>query len=108
MLLALLLLRCCGPDVLCVALSQVKARIRDKLGVAAADFESWRSAFVSIRAAPAYLADEEVLAARFAAAGAAVTESNYLGLEHEDKGPKRPPTNSSTRSNYERPVKIYN
>lgn len=73
-----------------------------------ADFEAWKAAFVSIRAAPEYLADDEVLAARFAAAEGhhASAESNYLGLEHEDKGPRRPA--STNRYTYERPVKIYN
>jgi hypothetical protein len=32
--------------------AQVKARIQEKLGVAAAEFESWKVAFVSTRTAP--------------------------------------------------------
>jgi hypothetical protein len=35
---------------------QIRARIQQKLGVASADFEAWRVAFVSSRAAPHYLA----------------------------------------------------
>ncbi|KAF6255465.1 hypothetical protein COO60DRAFT_1641474 [Scenedesmus sp. NREL 46B-D3] len=90
-------------------LGQVKARIQQKLGIATADFESWRAAFVSIRAAPEFLDDDEVLASRFAAADSqhAVAESNYLGLQHEDKGVRRPAA-TANRYNYERPVKIYN
>lgn len=39
-------------------LGEVKGRIQEKLGVAAADFESWKFALVSTRAAPHYLAGE--------------------------------------------------
>lgn len=77
--------------------------------MAAAEFATWRAAFVSIRAAPEFLGDDEVLASRFAAADSqhAVAESNYLGLAHEDKGVRRP-ASSANRYTYERPVKIYN
>jgi hypothetical protein len=94
------------PDA---SLLQVKARIQQKLCVAPAEFETWRAAFVSTRAAPEFLGDDEVLASRFAAADSqpAVSDSNYLGLQHEDKGVRRP-ASSANRYTYERPVKIYN
>lgn len=38
---------------------EVKGRIQEKLGVAAADFEAWKMAFVSSRGAPQYLAGEQ-------------------------------------------------
>lgn len=80
---------------------------REKLGVQQPEFDKWKFAFVSIRAPPEYLSDEDVPAERFAkAAGYQTSESNYLGLEHEDKGPKRP--SGYQRYNCERPVKIYN
>lgn len=34
-------------------------------------------------------------------------DQDYLGLEHEDKGPRRP-TSSTTRYTYERAIKIHN
>jgi hypothetical protein len=37
---------------------EVRGRIQQKLGVSAADFEAWRVAFMSVRAAPHYLAGE--------------------------------------------------
>lgn len=86
----------------------IKSRIQEKLGVAAADFEHWKFAFVPVHAQLGYLADDEVLAARFAAAEghhSVGQDVNYLGLEHEDKGPRRPA--GSTRHTYERAVKIY-
>eukprot|EP00877_Chromochloris_zofingiensis_P003568 jgi/Chrzof1/13211/Cz07g24170.t1 len=88
-------------------MDSIKARIREKLGVQQPEFDKWKFAFVSIRAPPEYLSDEDVPAERFAkAAGYQTSESNYLGLEHEDKGPKRP--SGYQRYNCERPVKIYN
>eukprot|EP00878_Enallax_costatus_P018081 GHUV01019023.1.p1 GENE.GHUV01019023.1~~GHUV01019023.1.p1 ORF type:complete len:230 (+),score=52.09 GHUV01019023.1:349-1038(+) len=86
----------------------VRSRVQGKLGVAAADFEHWRLAFVPVHAQLEYLSDEEVLAERFAAAEGhhgVGQDVNYLGLEHEDKGPKRPV--GATRHTYERAVKIY-
>lgn len=40
-------------------LGEVKGRIQEKLGVAAAEFDSWKFALVSTRAAPHYLAGEQ-------------------------------------------------
>jgi hypothetical protein len=37
---------------------EVKRRIQDKLGVAVAEFESWKVAFVSSRGSPQYLEGE--------------------------------------------------
>lgn len=37
---------------------QVRARIQEKLGVAAAEFEGWKLAHVSTRTPPHYLAGE--------------------------------------------------
>lgn len=86
----------------------VRRRIQEKLGVAAADFEHWKFAFVPVHAQLAYLTDDEVLAERFAAAEGhhgVGQDVNYLGLEHEDKGPRRPA--GAARHTYERAVKIY-
>lgn len=86
----------------------VKSRIQQKLGVAAADFEHWKLAFVPVHAQLVYVADHEVLAERFAAAEghhSVGQDVHYLGLEHEDKGPRRPA--GASRHTYERAVKIY-
>lgn len=86
----------------------VKARIQEKLGIAAADFEQWKFAFVPVHAQLEYLADDDVLAEKFAAAEGhhgVGQDVNYLGLEHEDKGPKRPA--GARHTTYERAVKIY-
>lgn len=88
-------------------LGEIKQRIQAKLGVADEEFSKWKFAFVSIRYPPEHLTDDDTVAGRFAKAHSLQTsEPNYLGLEHEDKAPKR--ATQSYRYNYERPVKIYN
>lgn len=88
-------------------LGEIKQRIQTKLGISDEEYAKWKFAFVSIRYPPEYLNDDDVVAVRFAKAHTQQTsEPNYLGLEHEDKAPKR--STQSYRYTYERPVKIYN
>mmetsp|Transcript_35695 Transcript_35695/g.79387 ORF Transcript_35695/g.79387 Transcript_35695/m.79387 type:complete len:1131 (+) Transcript_35695:131-3523(+) len=87
-------------------LSDIKHRVQAKLGVADEEFSKWQFAFVSIRSPPEYLTDGDIVGERFAKAQhGQASEVNYLGLQHEDKAPRRP--NNTYRMTYERPVKIY-
>jgi hypothetical protein len=57
-------------------------------------------------AAAAAAADTDVLAGMFSSQQTTVTaEADYLGLEHEDKGGRRP-ASSTSRYTYERAIKI--
>lgn len=86
--------------------ADVKQHIRTKLQVSEEEFAKWKVAFISIRQTPEYLSDSELLLPRFAKPYPGNSlEGNYLGLEHEDKTPRRPHT---YHRYYERPVKIYN
>jgi ubiquitin carboxyl-terminal hydrolase 7 len=86
--------------------ASVRERIRTKLNVPAEDFAKWKLAYVSIRGGAEFLADDEVPAQRFAKSG--LESQHYLGLGHEDKGPKRPASTARHNAYVERPVKIYN
>lgn len=89
-------------------LKELKAAIQAKLGVPEEELKKWKVVLTHRSAPNEYLEDEdEVVSHRFDKASS--LDQITLGLEHEDKGTKRPPpTPSSTRPNYERPVKIYN
>lgn len=86
--------------------ASVRERIRTKLNIPAEEFAKWKLAYVSIRGGAEFLSDEEVPAERFAKAS--IESQHYLGLGHEDKGPKRPVSTARHNSYVERPVKIYN
>jgi hypothetical protein len=49
--------------------------------------------------------DDEVLVQHISSQPSATADADYLALEHEDKGPRRP-TSSATRYGYERAIKI--
>ena len=84
----------------------MRERIRTKLNIPAEEFAKWKLAYVSIRGGAEFLSDEELPAERFAKA--ASESQHYLGLGHEDKGPKRPVSTARHTAYVERPVKIYN
>lgn len=90
-------------------LAAVKVRIQRKLGVSDEDFAKWQFAFCSL-GRPEYLIDSDVVAHRFSHTRRdwGGTWEYYLGLEHEDKGVRRPASTNNTRYNYEKPVKIWN
>ena len=81
-----------------------------KLGVPDEQFAKWKFAFVRDLQKPEYLEDDELLASRFpkqSASQAMSQDTSYLGLEHEDTGPKHGPRKQSSYTAYERPVKIW-
>jgi hypothetical protein len=49
-----------------------------------------------------------VLSSLFQAGHGVAAEADYLALEHEDKGGRRPAASANRHSSYERAVKIYN
>lgn len=51
--------------------------------------------------------DGDVLSQCFSGQQGITAEADYLGLEHEDKGPRRP-ASSTSRYTYERAIKIHN
>jgi hypothetical protein len=53
-------------------------------------------------------ADDAVLSSLFQAGHGVAAEADYLALEHEDKGGRRPAASANRHSSYERAVKIYN
>ena len=84
--------------------------LQAKLGVPDEQFAKWRFAFVRDLQKPEYLEDDELLASRFpkqSASQAMSQDTSYLGLEHEDTGPKHGPRKQSSYTAYERPVKIW-
>eukprot|EP00798_Chlamydomonas_sp_ICE-L_P025290 gene25290-10943_t len=84
----------------CDLLGDVKARIKDLLGISDEEFAKWEFAFISVRSGPVYLKDDDALGARFA-------KAPYSNSEHEDKGgPRR--NHGANRNNYEqKAVKIF-
>ena len=89
-------------------LSSVRDRVQQKLRVPDEDFQKWKFAFVS-SGPPEYLEDLDTVAAKFPAkkehSSYSGWDSCFLGLEHEDKNPRK--AANSTRYGYEKPIKIY-
>lgn len=85
-------------------MTEIKRRIQAKLGVSEEDFAKWKFAYVA-SSRPELLEDADILAARFNRRDYGAYE-NYLGLEHEDKHPKR--SNNNNRFAFEKAVKIWN
>eukprot|EP00884_Botryococcus_braunii_P009404 jgi/Botrbrau1/18465/Bobra.0072s0048.1 len=92
-------------------LGGIKERIRQKLPkeVSDEDYGKYNFHIVNNLRPPQLLKDSDVLAALLPKNTnyANGSEPPYLGLEHADTLPRRPPPNPP-RSQYERPVKIYN
>ncbi|KAI4339301.1 hypothetical protein MLD38_024261 [Melastoma candidum] len=88
-------------------LSDIKLRIQKKLQVADEEFTKWKFAFVSL-GRPEYLADSDVVSARFQRRDVYGAWEQYLGLEHADNAPKRSYTVNQNRHTFEKPVRIYN
>ncbi|KAI4302249.1 hypothetical protein MLD38_038023 [Melastoma candidum] len=88
-------------------LSDIKLRIQKKLQVAEEEFTKWKFAFVSL-GRPEYLADSDVVSARFQRRDVYGAWEQYLGLEHADNAPKRSYTVNQNRHTFEKPVRIYN
>eukprot|EP00238_Polyblepharides_amylifera_P000665 CAMPEP_0196572050 /NCGR_PEP_ID=MMETSP1081-20130531/2168_1 /TAXON_ID=36882 /ORGANISM="Pyramimonas amylifera, Strain CCMP720" /LENGTH=1108 /DNA_ID=CAMNT_0041889233 /DNA_START=195 /DNA_END=3521 /DNA_ORIENTATION=- len=89
-------------------LAEVKQRIQAKLEVPDEEFEKWNFAFCSL-GKPEFLTDAEIVCERFASTRRdwGGQWEYYLGLEHEDKGGRRP-ASQSNRYTHEKPVKIWN
>ncbi|KAI4384336.1 hypothetical protein MLD38_002507 [Melastoma candidum] len=88
-------------------LSDIKLRVQKKLQVADDEFAKWKFAFVSL-GRPEYLADSDVVSARFQRRDVYGAWEQYLGLEHADNAPKRSYTVNQNRHTFEKPVRIYN
>ncbi len=93
-------------------LSSVKTRIQAKLGISDDDFAKWKFAVVrSMRSASEPLADEDVVAAKFAGAVGVeeghMGHDNYLALEHEATGRRGGNKSRGGFSSGERAIKIY-
>ena len=84
--------------------AEVKERVQAKLGVAADEFAKWKFSLLSAGGKVEALEDGELLATRFSRVTFGSNET-HLGLEHEDKAPKR----AAPRGyGHEKAVKIYN
>ena len=90
-------------------LSSVRDRVQQKLRVPDEAFQKWKFAFVS-SGPPEYLEDLDTVASKFPAKKEHTSysglDSCFLGLEHEDKNPRKTAGNSA-RYGYEKPIKIY-
>lgn len=81
-----------------------------KLAVPDEQLAKWKFAFVTNLRTPEYLEGDDILASRFTWQGGnhgISQDVSYLGLEHEDTGPKQAHRKASTYTAYERPVKIW-
>lgn len=91
------------------SVAEIKTRIQAKLGVSGEEFSKWRFAYCPQKSHhPEYLEDHDQPGQRFARTqnnSLATDTNNYLGLQHEDKAPRR--TTNNNRLTYEKPVKIY-
>ena len=90
-------------------LSSVKRRVQAKLGLPDDEFDKWKWAYHSL-GRPEYLADSDIVAAKFIRRDTLSAYENYLGLEHEDKNPMKTAAKNNNRyGGYDqKPVKIYN
>jgi ubiquitin carboxyl-terminal hydrolase 7 len=61
---------------------------------------------------PDYLEEEEVVASRFVRRDTYGAYENYLGMEHEDKNPRKTAQQNNNNNRHggydQKPVKIYN
>eukprot|EP00798_Chlamydomonas_sp_ICE-L_P022133 gene22133-29195_t len=75
-------------------MADLKPRIQSKLGVSDEEFAKWNFNFVSARNDPVQLIDSAMLHSSFSSASRqllSASEPTFLGLQHEDIGPRREP-----------------
>lgn len=88
-------------------MDSIKARVQAKLGTPDEEFAKWKFSFCTM-GRPEPLTDADILSERFSSRRDWGGQwEHYLGLEHEDKG-KRRPQSQSHRYSAEKAVKIWN
>ena len=86
-------------------LRSVKRRVQQKLGVPDDEFGKWKWAYHSLGRTE-YLEEEDVVASRFVNKNQFGAYENYLGIEREDKNPRKTAANNRYGGYDQKSIKI--
>lgn len=87
-------------------LRSVKRRVQQKLGVPDDEFGKWKWAYHSLGRTE-YLEEDDIVASRFVNKNQFGAYENYLGMEHEDKNPRKTAANNRYGGHDQKAIKIH-